>query len=233
MRKPLTPFRYFLDLLYPQTCEACQKPLVEGEQLLCTHCLYEMPLTSFWKLTDNPAAKLFWGKVELEQASSFFYYAKNSRYRRLVHKLKYEGRKDVGVYLGKLYGGYLAKSPLYNSVDAIAPLPLHAKRLAKRGYNQSEKIAQGIATAMQKPILLNTLHRNVYTETQTNKSRLERWTNVAAAFGVTRPELLANKHILLVDDILTTGATLEACANAMLQASHCKISVATLAYAVY
>lgn len=233
MKKLFAPFRHFIDLLYPQVCEACERPLAEGEQILCTYCRYEMPLTNFWKSTDNPAAKLFWGKVELEQAASFFYYAKDSRYRQLMHKLKYKGRKEIGVYLGKLYGSYLADSPLYNTVDVVVPLPLHAKRLAKRGYNQSEKIAEGISTAIQKPILLDAMQRNVYTETQTNKNRMERWKNVENVFSVTKPELLANKHILLVDDILTTGATLEVCANTILQATSCKVSVVTLAYAVY
>ena len=233
MKKLLSPFRYFVDLLYPHVCEACQKPLTEGEQILCTYCRYEIPLTNFWKSKDNPAAMLFWGKVELEQASSFFYYAKDSRYRQLMHKLKYKGRKEIGVYLGKLYGDYLAKSSLYNSVDVIIPLPLHSKRLARRGYNQSEKIAEGISMAMQKPLLPDALQRNVYTETQTNKNRMERWKNVENVFSVAKPELLSNKHILIVDDIATTGATLEVCANTILQTVSCKVSVVTLAYAVY
>ncbi len=153
MKKLLAPLRHFIDLLYPQACEACGKPLVEGEQILCSYCRYEIPLTNFWKSTDNPAAKLFWGKAEVEQAASFFYYAKDSRYRQLMHKLKYKGRAEIGVYLGKLYGSYLAGSPLYSTVDVVVPLPLHPKRLAKRGYNQSEKIAEGISAAMQKPML--------------------------------------------------------------------------------
>ena len=233
MKKFFSPLRHFIDLLYPQTCEACEKPLVEGEQVLCTYCRYEMPLTNFWSYTDNPAAKLFWGKTKLEQASSFFYYAKESRYRQLMHKLKYKGRQEIGVHLGRLYGNYLVNSMPYSSVDAIVPLPLHAKRLAKRGYNQSERIADGISATMQKPMLLNTLIRNVYTETQTNKNRIDRWKNVENVFSVALPEVLYNKHILLVDDILTTGATLEACANTIQQATHCKVSIATLAYAVY
>ncbi len=233
MKKLFAPFRHFLDLLYPQVCEACERPLAEGEQMLCTYCRYEIPLTNFWKSTDNPAAKLFWGKVELEQASSFFYYAKNSRYRQLMHKLKYKGKKEIGIYLGKLYGDYLAKSSLYSSVDVIVPLPLHSARLAKRGYNQSEKIAEGISIAMQRSVISDALQRNVYTETQTNKNRMQRWKNVENAFSVTKPDLLSGKHILLVDDILTTGATLEVCVNAIKQATSCKVSIATLAYAVY
>lgn len=165
MKNLLTPFRYFIDLLYPQVCEACERPLVEGERILCSYCRYDIPLTNFWESTDNLAAKLFWGKVELEQVSSFFYFAKSSRYRQLMHKLKYKGRKEIGVHLGQLYGEYLHKSSLYTSVDAIVPLPLHPKRFAKRGYNQSEKIAEGISKAMIRPVLSNVLQRNVYTET--------------------------------------------------------------------
>lgn len=233
MKKLLAPFRYFVDLLYPQACEACGRPLIDGEQVLCSYCRYEIPLTNFWESTDNPAAKLFWGKVELEQVSSFFYFTKASRYQQLMHKLKYKGRREIGVYLGKLYGQYILKSPLYNSIDAIIPLPLHTKRIAKRGYNQSEEIAGGIGATLQKPVLSTALQRNVYTETQTNKNRMERWKNVENVFSVAKPELLADRHILLVDDILTTGATLEACVSSILQAVSCKISIATLAYAVY
>lgn len=233
MKSLLKPFRYFIDMLYTQLCEACGKPLVEGEQLLCSYCRYEIPLTNFWEYTDNPAAQLFWGKADLVQASSFFYFNKNSRYRQLMHKLKYKGRKEIGVYLGKLYGEHLAQSSLYASVDVVVPLPLHPKRLAKRGYNQSEEIAKGIATAMGKPMLTATLQRRVYTETQTNKNRMERWQNVENVFVVTDTELLLGKHILLVDDILTTGATLEACSNAILKAVECRVSVASLALAVY
>lgn len=233
MRRLLAPFRYFVDLLYPQTCEACGKPLVDGEHILCSYCLYEIPMTKFWEYTDNPAAKLFWGKVQLEQASSFFYFTKNSRYRHLMHLLKYKGRKEVGVYLGRLYGERLASSPLYQTVDAIIPLPLHPKRLAKRGYNQSEEIAKGISVGLHKPVLTNAIKRDIYTETQTNKNRMERWKNVENVFSVSNAESLIGKHILLVDDILTTGATLEACAQAILQNVSCKISVASLAFAVY
>lgn len=233
MKKLLLPFRYFIDLLYPQFCEACGRSLVEGEQILCSYCRYEIPLTNFWLSTENPAAKLFWGKVQLEQASSFFYFVKDSRYRQLVHKLKYKGRKEIGTYLGRLYGEYLAKSALYGSVNVIIPLPLHPKRLATRGYNQSEEIAAGIAKALQKPVLSTIIQREVYTETQTSKSRMERWKNVQNVFSVVDTEQLAGKHILLVDDILTTGATLEACANAIMKATSCRVSVATLAYAAY
>ncbi|MDR0659641.1 MAG: ComF family protein [Prevotellaceae bacterium] len=233
MKKILAPFKYFIDLLYPQVCDACGNPLVDGEQLVCSYCRYEIPLTNFWNSPDNPAAELFLGKVELEQVSSFFYFTKSSRYRQLMHKLKYKGRKDIGVFLGRLYGKYLSESSLYGSIDVIIPLPLHPKRQAKRGYNQSEEIAKGIGMSMEKPIITDVLQRNVYAETQTNKNRMERWKNVENVFSVINRERLSGRHVLLVDDILTTGATLETCANAILKEVSCKISIATLAFAVY
>ena len=233
MKLLTTPLRSFLDLLYPPCCEVCGRLLVANEHTICTQCKYELPLTLFWESTDNPAARLFWGKVAVEQASSFFYFTKGSPYRKLMHKLKYKGKTDIGVTLGRWYGEKLAQSALYQTVDIVVPLPLHAKRLKRRGYNQSELIAEGIADAMQKSLDTASLQRTVYTETQTNKSRMERWKNVESVFKVANPQLLNGKHVLLVDDILTTGATLEVCALSLLEAASCKVSVATLGIAVY
>ncbi|MHC1703573.1 MAG: ComF family protein [Tenuifilaceae bacterium] len=209
----------------------CHKDLATGESVICTACLYHIPKTRYWFDPENPVAKIFWGRVLVENACSFFFFSKGSRYRKLLHHLKYNGKKEVGFVLGKEFGFELKKVDLYKKIDFIIPVPLHPKRLKTRGYNQAEEIAKGLNESMGIPLSTNNLIRPGYTETQTRKTREERSKNVSKAFKLDFPELLAGKHILLVDDVVTTGATLEECASTILEAAGSRVSIVTLAYA--
>jgi ComF family protein len=226
-------FRSFFSLIYPNRCEACGALLVEGERVLCTTCRYKLPRTRYWLQKENPVEQIFWGRVPVENACSFFFMGKGSKYRKLLHKLKYNGASRIGQELGSLLGVELRQAPLYGDVDFIVPIPLHVKRLRTRGYNQSEMIAKGISQTMGKPMLADVVYRRFYNETQTKKTREERMKNVENIFAVhaDKAALIENKHLLLVDDVLTTGATLEACIATILKEVNCKISVTTLAAA--
>ena len=199
---------------------------------MCTGCMYEFPLTRFHDLTDNFVAELFWGRVPVKYCTSYFYYLKDSKYQNIIHQLKYNGRQDIGFEFGKIFGSELMKTSL-SSPDIIVPVPLHLKKLRKRGFNQSEIIARGMADSMGKKIITDALERIRYTESQTNRSRYERWENVEGIFRLRKPQLLEGKHILLVDDVVTTGSTLEACASEILKIQGTTVSVATLAVTRY
>ncbi|HEY4786405.1 MAG TPA: ComF family protein [Bacteroidales bacterium] len=220
----------FIGLFYPKICASCSELLVRNEILFCTTCRYELPRTNFHLDKENEVAQIFWGRVPVENATAHFYFHKGGRVQELLHKLKYKGQKEIGVELGKIIGKELEQSP-FNQVDAIIPVPLHPSKKRKRGYNQSECVASGIASAMSKPLNINSLVRVVANPTQTRKHRFERWTNVEGIFALKEQRSIENKHILLVDDVVTTGATLEACASALLQAKNVKVSIATVAKA--
>jgi len=221
-----------LSLFSPPTCCACGTALVRGEQMMCTHCLMKLPKTNFHKVRDNMIEKSFWGRIRIERATSFFFFMKGSNFQHILHSLKYKGRSDIGVYLGKRFGNELVTQPDFRHFDRIIPVPLHADKLKKRGYNQSEMIAHGMSKAMGIPVDNKTLVRSTFTETQTKKNRIERWENVKSVFSANPAVNLMDQHVLLVDDVLTTGATIEGCAQALLDKNPTvKISVATLAYA--
>jgi ComF family protein len=219
-----------INLFYPRICSACSELLVRNEIFLCTQCRYDLPRTHFHKDPDNEVARIFWGRVPVEYATAYFYFQKGGRVQKLLHNLKYKGEKDIGFELGKIMGKELASSP-FNQVDVIIPVPLHKRRKLKRGYNQSELIAKGMAEVMGKPLITDVLYRNIANPTQTKKHRYDRWINVEGVFALKNPETIFNKHILLVDDIITTGATLEACASTLCKRANVKISIATVAKA--
>ena len=217
-------------LFYPNICAACSEPLVQNEQLLCTTCRYELPKTNYHTNPDNEVAQIFWGRVPITYASAHFYFQKGGRVQELLHKLKYKGQQNIGIELGKMIGRDLRSSP-FNEIDVIIPVPLHKNKKKKRGYNQSECIASGLSEALKKPLNTDTLYRIVANPTQTKKHRYERWNNVEGIFDLTDPEKIADKHILLIDDVITTGATLEACASTLLLARNVKVSILALAKA--
>ncbi len=221
----------FLSLFYPRLCAGCQTTLVLGEDVICLGCLADLPKTGFGKVSDNPVAQLFWGRAEIRLATSFCSFDKGGIMQQFLHRLKYKGSKEIGEKLGRLFGYDLSKCAPYREIELLIPVPLHPKKERQRGYNQSAVIAAGISAAMGKPLVTDNLIRNHYSDTQTNKGRFERWENVKELFSVRNPELLEGKHLLLVDDVVTTGSTLEACAQALLKVPGVKVSVATLAYA--
>ncbi|MDR0693990.1 MAG: ComF family protein [Prevotellaceae bacterium] len=226
----LTAFlRYFFGLLYPNLCAVCGNALSGREYICCLSCLYHLPRTNYWKEPGNPIEQIFWGLVPVEHVCALFFFSKGSRYRKLLHKLKYKGMPEIGVELGRQLGLELKNAPLYQCIDTIIPVPLHPKRQRRRGYNQSERIAAGIAQITGWKVNTSSLVRTRFTGTQTRKSRQERWENVSGAFALQDAAAITNRHVLLVDDVLTTGATMEACILQLKKAAGCKVSVATLA----
>lgn len=219
-----------LELFFPSLCITCGNRLVSQEKYLCLQCWHDLPVSNFHLDAQNKVAQLFWGRVQIAQASAFFHFRKGSQYQQLIHFIKYKGLKELGFETGRRFGHILADSEVFNGVDLIVPVPLHIKKLKKRGYNQSEWIARGMAESMNKPVFTGNLYRKTYASTQTKKNRFERWQNVDGIFAINDPTEFSGKHILLVDDVVTTGATLEACA-AQILTQDTRISIATLAFA--
>lgn len=222
----------FLALAYPNNCYGCGKSLAGSETILCRRCSENLPRTGFEWSTENPAFQSFWGRVPVEMAASAFYYRKGELLPRLIHQLKYKNRKDVGLFLGRLTGRLIKASPLFPDPEVVVPVPLHPRKLRIRGYNQCELLAAGISEVTGIPVNTEALIREVFNPSQTRKGRFERWENVAGIFRVINPDTFVNQHILLVDDVITTGATLEACCLPLLQIPGCSASIITVGYAV-
>lgn len=220
-----------LHLMYPNNCLICQESLSKAEEHLCLSCLYKLPRSQFHLQPDNPIEKRFWGKVAVHHASSLYLFEKGGSVQKIMHQIKYKGNKELAVYMGRQLGLALNSSSFYTDVDYIIPVPLHVNRQRKRGYNQSELLSEGIALAMQKELHLDNLLRLIENPTQTKKTVFERWENTQGIFGLKNPALLHKKHVLLVDDVLTTGSTLEACVQAILQCPSARVSIVTLAMA--
>lgn len=223
--------RDFFSLLYPPACAACSSVLLNQENHICTACLYNMARTNFHLDPDNSMAQLFWGRVKIENAAALYFFEKGSKCRKILHQIKYRGKKNLARYLGEIYGNDLLRSGQLTDVDILIPVPLHASKLKRRGFNQSEWFAGGLADILGKPLITKVLVRFLGTGTQTSKSRPERWENVKNSFRVRYPDIVEGKHILLVDDVVTTGATLEACAAALLKNSDVRVSILTMAFA--
>lgn len=221
----------FVSLLFPELCPACGESLVAGENIICTDCLYSLPITNFHRQPDNIVAQQFWGKLPLQGAYSLYHFTKGGKVQSLMHHFKYKGMQQIGNILGEIAGKQLRESAVFASVDIIIPVPLHKKRLHQRGYNQSTCFAQGLATKLDAIVDDNNLVRTHATETQTHKGRFMRFENMQEVFRVEEPEQLKGKHILLVDDVVTTGSTLEACGEELLKVDGVRLSIATIAYA--
>ena len=220
-----------VNLFFPNVCVVCGEALNKQEEIVCLSCLIKLPKTGFHLHQDNPVSRVFWGRVNLKAASSFLFFNKGGSVQNLMHALKYNSRQEVGVYLGEQFGRELNESPLFNDIDLIIPVPLHPKKFHKRGFNQSAAIAAGLNKKLNVSVDTENFIRQVNTDSQTKKSRYNRWENVKGVFGIRNKDKLIGKHLLLVDDVLTTGATLEACASILLELEDTKVSVATLAYA--
>jgi ComF family protein len=205
---------------------------MRNENLICTECHIAIPRTNHHNEEDNPVARLFWGRCLITRAAAFSYYNKGSRIRKLIHCLKYKDIRELGPELGSIYGHILKSSEFVKGIDMIVPVPLHPSRRRSRGYNQSELIAKGLSSATGIIIEKHTLVRSLRSQTQTKRSRFDRWTNVEGIFRIKDPDVFRNRHILLVDDVITTGSTVEACANELLKIEGVKVSVAAIAYAI-
>lgn len=217
-------------LLYPHNCEGCGTDVLNEDAVLCTKCLFELPETNFCNTQNNPVEKTFYGRLNIENAAAAYYFTRDSLLQHLMIELKYRNNKEVGFYLGKQLGYQLQQANRFKEVDVLIPLPLNPKKEIKRGYNQAAIICEGIALVWQKTILKDVVIRTQFTETQTQQDRIHRWQNMQNVFAVSDKKAIAGKHILLVDDVVTTGATLEACGNAILKIENTKLSIATVAW---
>jgi len=222
----------FLSLLYPQVCAACGTLLYRQEETVCLSCRMLLPKTGYEKEDNNPISRIFWGRIPFNAVSACFFFSKQGKIQHLIHELKYKKNADAGYFLGREIGKELAQSSYYQGIDYIVPVPLHPTKMRIRGYNQSEIIGKGIREIMCCTLSNDNLSRAVASKTQTKKSRFARWENVKDIFKLNRPEEFAGKHVLLVDDVITTGSTIEACGKVLMQAPAIKVSVAAAACAV-
>lgn len=227
------PSGYFKDifrLFFPNICPVCGERISDQGALLCTQCMWEIPMTNYWNEVDNPVAQKFWGHIPIVNACSFMTYSKSSRFNKLIHDFKYRGSWKSARRLGVWYGSYLKESGLYADIDVVVAVPLHFRKKLKRGYNQSQYIAEGIAESLGCAVDCHSVSRRVHNQSQTTKNSVERWDNVHGIFELRALDRLKGKHILLVDDVLTTGATLISCAEAILEKlPDCRLSIAVIA----
>ena len=217
-----------IDLIFPRCCMVCDELLSPQERDICLDCMSKLPKIE--KLHLEEIEKVFWGKVEIERATSYIYYHKNSPYNNIIHYLKYKNRPEPGERLAFIAAKEIAETGFFDGIDAIIPLPLSKKKLKERSYNQCDYIAAGISRATGIPVLKGAVVRTTANETQTHKNRDERRKNVEGIFALDRPQDIEGKHVLLLDDILTTGATLASCAKTIQAGCNCRISVFTLGY---
>ena len=222
-------FKYLEELFYPRVCMACGKSLIKEESVLCTFCELQLPKTNYHLWQENPVLRLFDGRAQLYSASARYQYKKGGNVQNLLHNFKYRGYTDIGVKIGRDYGGELMLSPDFKTIDFIIPVPLHYKKERLRGFNQSERFAFGLSKTMKAQMEVNNLVRKIHTSTQTKKTRFERWQNVNSIFEIKNPKKLIGKHLLLVDDVITTGSTIEGCFMVLKEIPEVKISVAAIA----
>ncbi len=227
-------FNYFIDfvaLVFPRICLGCGRSLLRFEKMLCLQCLYRLPETRYHMFEGNPVEQIFWGRIKIERAASFLFFNKGGLTQKLLHALKYKKRREAGLFLGEMYGQKLKETVPFCDADMIIPVPLHPRKKRKRGYNQSEVIAKGISKVLKIPVCNDILLRKRNSSTQTRKNRFQRWKNVETIFSAKEQGFLQDKHILLVDDVVTTGATLEACIRSINTNPGAKVSILTIAYA--
>lgn len=220
----------FTHLLFPHTCAGCGSDLVELDQYICHQCYTSLPETNFTPYPNNPIEKIFYGRLPVEEAMAAYYFTKHSVLQQLIHTLKYKNNREVGLQLGRWMGVLLKNSNRFKDIDALIPLPLFPEKEKKRGYNQAAVLCEGISEIINVPVVNDFVLRKRYTDTQTRKGRSERWKNVDGSFEVNASVSSKPHHVLLVDDVITTGATLEACGTAIVE-NGIKLSMAVLAWA--
>ncbi len=220
-----------VSLFFPRVCPGCGNLLYKNEEVLCIRCLANLPKTNFHTIRENAVEEIFWGRIRLQHAVSFLYFAKDGLTQNIIHNLKYKGNTQLGVLMGTLYGQELLSSGIFSDLYVIIPVPLHWKKLKKRGFNQSEVFGKGLSSSLHVPQRTDLLVRKVNTATQTKKSRAERLENVSGVFEITDKSFLENKHVLIVDDVITTGATIEATATTLLEIPGVRVSFASIGFA--
>lgn len=220
-----------LHLFYPHVCAGCGTDILPAGSNICVQCIHNLPFSGFEKMDDNPVEKILYGRVQFNKATALLYFTKQSSLQNIMHTFKYRNNKDLGHQLGLIMGNHLLESGRFRHLQALMPLPLHESRTHKRGYNQAEILCNGIAEILQIPVITHAVKRVSATETQTRKSRIERWQNMEGKFILADESSVADKQVLLVDDVITTGATLEACAAALSEVKGVGIYIATLCYA--
>ncbi len=218
-------FHSFLNLFFPDLCVVCNDRLTEGEQHICTDCLILLPRTNFHLQPDNRLEQFFAGRIPFQHIAAYAYFVKGGSIQSVIHELKYKRNPQIGHYIGQLCGENLRGSSFIADIDILVPVPLHPKREKERGYNQSLEICKGISEVTGIPIDSNTLIRKVNNKSQTKNSRFDRWKNVEDIFSITDSTAFQNKHILLVDDVITTGSTLESCVKEILKCDGARISI--------
>lgn len=229
--QPLASFyRSLIHLFYPHCCEICGNDLTEAEEVLCLACLHQLPVTPLQADNDHPAARIFHGRVNVQHATAIYYYTQPSPLQQLIYQFKYRQRQDIARYMGRQMGLQLLQYPWLSEISALVPVPLHPQRKRQRGYNQSALLAAGIATIIQKPVK-EILSRSHFKHSQTKHNRETRWQNVAQAFHIHHHTTYSRDHFLLVDDVITTGATTEACCHQLLSTG-ASVSICSLALAI-
>lgn len=225
--------QHCFSLFYPKLCLVCGTQSPPKKEIICLSCQHKLPQTFFHLEKENPLAERFWGRLPLKAAAALYHFSKGGRTQQLIHQLKYNNKPIVGKQLGQYYGKQLISNPIFGTIDCIVPVPLHPRKQHRRGYNQSAEFAAGLSQGMSIPSFDKALQRRTFTDTQTQKSRQERMDNVFTAFALHQPALIKGKHVLLVDDVVTTGATLEACGAQLLQVEGVQLSLATIGFAAY
>jgi ComF family protein len=226
-----TLYHDFLALLFPQDCQACGGELAMGEEVICSYCRIKLPYTDFHlSPTENALHQVFWGRVPLQLATAYLKFQEKGRVQRLLHQLKYKGQEEVGTVLGRWFGAQVREQEDFKSIDVVVPVPLHKSKLRQRGYNQVEGFAQAIAQDLQVPMAADALKKNRTSATQTTKNRQSRWEAMQQLYAIHHAQKVEGKHVLLVDDVITTGATIEACTQILLQHGASAVSVASIAY---
>lgn len=223
--------KYLINLFFPKVCSGCRALLLQNETVLCTICRHEMPLTQYHLDSKNETVKKFYGKIDIQFASAFLYFNKKGIVQELIHNLKYKGHEEIGTVLGNWYAEDLKEIQFKICFDAVIPVPLHKRKFKERGYNQVTTFGKAIASGLNVPFEDNVLIRKLYTKTQSKKNLLGRSENINNIFDVTFDETHHGKHFLIVDDVFTTGATMESCARALLKIPGAKISVLCMAMA--